>query len=126
MGRSARHAVIDRGNVARCAGVVGRAVRTSCGAGEARSRVADPGDGEWDENRGLSNRLVLRKTLVFRRALPVDIFDWRADSSQTRPASVKMLLKYLSGEPGGTRTRDPVIKSHMLYQLSYRPLPLTP
>ena len=26
-----------------------------------------------------------------------------------------------SGEPGGTRTRDPVIKSHMLYQLSYRP-----
>jgi hypothetical protein len=25
------------------------------------------------------------------------------------------------GEPGGTRTRDPVIKSHMLYQLSYRP-----
>jgi hypothetical protein len=27
----------------------------------------------------------------------------------------------LTGEPGGTRTRDPVIKSHMLYQLSYRP-----
>ncbi len=27
----------------------------------------------------------------------------------------------LHGEPGGTRTRDPVIKSHMLYQLSYRP-----
>jgi hypothetical protein len=26
-----------------------------------------------------------------------------------------------TGEPGGTRTRDPVIKSHMLYQLSYRP-----
>ena len=24
------------------------------------------------------------------------------------------------GEPGGTRTRDPVIKSHMLYHLSYR------
>lgn len=23
-------------------------------------------------------------------------------------------------EPGGARTRDPVIKSHMLYQLSYR------
>src|SRR5579871_648842 len=23
-------------------------------------------------------------------------------------------------EPAGTRTRDPVIKSHMLYQLSYR------
>src|SRR5215470_8188913 len=25
------------------------------------------------------------------------------------------------GEPGGTRTRDPLIKSQMLYQLSYRP-----
>ena len=23
------------------------------------------------------------------------------------------------GEPGGTRTRDPMIKSHVLYQLSY-------
>ena len=32
-----------------------------------------------------------------------------------------MILTYLTGEPGGTRTRDPVIKSHMLYQLSYRP-----
>ncbi len=26
-----------------------------------------------------------------------------------------------NGEPGGTRTRDPLIKSQMLYQLSYRP-----
>ena len=26
------------------------------------------------------------------------------------------------GEPGGTRTRDPLIKSQMLYQLSYRPI----
>ena len=25
------------------------------------------------------------------------------------------------GEPGGTRTRDPVLKRHMLYHLSYRP-----
>ena len=25
------------------------------------------------------------------------------------------------GEPGGTRTRDPLIKSQMLCQLSYRP-----
>jgi hypothetical protein len=24
-----------------------------------------------------------------------------------------------SGEPGGTRTRDPMIKSHVLYRLSY-------
>ena len=24
------------------------------------------------------------------------------------------------GEPGGTRTHDPVIKSHVLYRLSYR------
>lgn len=26
-----------------------------------------------------------------------------------------------NGEPGGTRTRDHLIKSQMLYQLSYRP-----
>ncbi len=25
-------------------------------------------------------------------------------------------------EPAGARTQDPVIKSHMLYQLSYRPV----
>ncbi len=25
------------------------------------------------------------------------------------------------GEPGGTRTRDPMLKRHMLYRLSYRP-----
>ena len=25
----------------------------------------------------------------------------------------------LHGEPGGTRTHDPMIKSHVLYQLSY-------
>jgi hypothetical protein len=25
------------------------------------------------------------------------------------------------GEPGGIRTRDPVLKRHMLYLLSYRP-----
>lgn len=26
-----------------------------------------------------------------------------------------------SGEPGGTRTRDPLLKRQMLYRLSYRP-----
>src|SRR5262249_924039 len=30
-------------------------------------------------------------------------------------------FKSYSGEPGGTRTRDPVLKRHMLYLLSYRP-----
>ena len=30
------------------------------------------------------------------------------------------------GEPGGTRTRDPLIKSQMLYLLSYRPVRLPP
>lgn len=30
-------------------------------------------------------------------------------------------LRVLNGEPGGTRTRDPLIKSQMLYRLSYRP-----
>ena len=28
------------------------------------------------------------------------------------------------GEPGGTRTRDPLLKRQMLYRLSYRPLVL--
>jgi hypothetical protein len=27
---------------------------------------------------------------------------------------------YFHGDPGGARTRDPLIKSQMLYQLSYR------
>jgi hypothetical protein len=30
------------------------------------------------------------------------------------------------GEPGGTRTRDPLIKSQMLYRLSYRPFAAGP
>src|ERR1035441_2601425 len=30
-------------------------------------------------------------------------------------------LRFRIGEPGGTRTRDPVLKRHMLYHLSYRP-----
>lgn len=29
--------------------------------------------------------------------------------------------RFVLGEPGGTRTRDPVLKRHMLYHLSYRP-----
>ena len=29
--------------------------------------------------------------------------------------------KVESGEPGGTRTRDPLLKRQMLYRLSYRP-----
>src|ERR1022692_1016169 len=32
-----------------------------------------------------------------------------------------LILKTLFGEPGGTRTRDPVLKRHLLYHLSYRP-----
>ena len=28
----------------------------------------------------------------------------------------------LNGEPGGTRTRDPLLKRQMLFRLSYRPL----
>src|ERR1035441_5221884 len=31
-------------------------------------------------------------------------------------------LRFRTGEPGGTRTRDPVLKRHMLYHLSYRPI----
>src|ERR1035437_7239352 len=30
--------------------------------------------------------------------------------------------RFRTGEPGGTRTRDPVLKRHMLYHLSYRPV----
>ena len=28
---------------------------------------------------------------------------------------------FKTGEPGGTRTRDPLLKRQMLYRLSYRP-----
>ena len=38
-------------------------------------------------------------------------------------AYLLLILKDLFGEPGGTRTRDPVLKRHMLYHLSYRPKP---
>ena len=31
-------------------------------------------------------------------------------------------INKILGEPAGTRTRDPLIKSQMLYRLSYRPL----
>lgn len=32
-----------------------------------------------------------------------------------------MVCRAYNGEPAGARTRDPLIKSQMLYQLSYRP-----
>ena len=55
---------------------------------------------------------------------------WRVeetDCGQQQNSSILLLiLKELFGEPGGTRTRDPLIKSQMLYQLSYRPLGITP
>jgi hypothetical protein len=35
-----------------------------------------------------------------------------------------MQVIHKNGEPGGTRTRDHRIKSAMLYQLSYRPVPI--
>ena len=31
----------------------------------------------------------------------------------------------LAGDPGEARTHDPVIKSHLLYQLSYRVIPIS-
>ena len=31
-------------------------------------------------------------------------------------------LERKGGEPGGARTHDHMIKSHVLYQLSYRPI----
>jgi hypothetical protein len=36
----------------------------------------------------------------------------------SQPCCVKL---FVSGEPGGTRTRDPLLKRQMLYRLSYRP-----
>ena len=37
------------------------------------------------------------------------------------PSALIQALQCSDGEASGIRTRDPVIKSHMLYQLSYRP-----
>ena len=42
----------------------------------------------------------------------------RAHSTKTKGASRKK--RPSSGDPGEARTHDPVIKSHLLYQLSYR------
>jgi hypothetical protein len=36
----------------------------------------------------------------------------------TAPSKIKV-PENDGGEPGGTRTRDPMIKSHVLYRLSY-------
>ena len=36
-----------------------------------------------------------------------------------RAENVQIVLYYQSGEPGGIRTHDPMIKSHVLYRLSY-------
>jgi hypothetical protein len=38
-----------------------------------------------------------------------------------RGDAAERLIEYRDGEPGGTRTRDPLLKRQMLYRLSYRP-----
>ena len=52
------------------------------------------------------------------RAVPVNVaqaLTWLRGAGRTSPKPSEL------GEPGGTRTRDPVLKRHMLYHLSYRP-----
>ena len=47
--------------------------------------------------------------------------DWCSELQRVMGLTNREFLSVLKGnEPAGTRTRDPVIKSHMLYQLSYR------
>ena len=56
-------------------------------------------------------------------------FRWKKFASSTVSNDAPALPKWPSslsksfvfGEPGGARTRDPVLKRHMLYHLSYRP-----
>ena len=45
---------------------------------------------------------------------------WNWASNWSRRAAWSIEIQRSGNEPAGTRTRDPVIKSHMLYQLSYR------
>ncbi len=42
-----------------------------------------------------------------------------ADDGDNAPLHGKLAAADLIGEPGGIRTHDPMIKSHVLYQLSY-------
>src|SRR5579863_2354117 len=42
-------------------------------------------------------------------------------TSPARPSASLADFKGTFGEPGGTRTRDPLLKRQMLYRLSYRP-----
>ncbi len=56
---------------------------------------------------GVSSKVAYRPLTGTKSRLDFDL-------SQT-PNS----LLISSGEPGGTRTRDPMIKSHVLYRLSY-------
>ncbi len=50
---------------------------------------------------------------------------WTLAFSPTKNANPDFLgigiqLKFFNGSPGGTRTPDPVVNSHLLYRLSYR------
>src|ERR1041384_8712818 len=63
----------------------------------------------------------LRRTVAlagdFRSAVTL------AGFSDARAPDVTTIIDFHTGEPGGTRTRDPILKRHMLCHLSYRPHP---
>jgi hypothetical protein len=55
-------------------------------------------------------------------ALPVPAYRMLTEAKfhLNRESFTKLICPLISsGEPGGTRTRDPMIKSHVLYRLSY-------
>gem|GEM_PF-3023176 len=87
--------------------------RKSCFPG-CRPQTGRPVDSATCQRRHRSVR-----TIVWAR------LEWLTDIENTnrkRNVRVGGSHRYREfGEPGGTRTRDPVLKRHMLYHLSYRP-----
>ena len=78
----------------------------------------------------LARRIVPNEKSAFetfaqgRRAIPAKIAPETSAVSHTKQKAVSLdcPLSFCNGEPSRARTCDPLIKSQLLYQLSYRPI----
>ena len=59
------------------------------------------------------------RVLALDRAVADHLTVAQAHKREMRQLVVEQLVTAPSSDPGGTRTHDPLIKSQLLYQLSY-------
>src|SRR5579872_4810737 len=81
-------------------------------------------------------RRLLSRCFLYARPVPHEMrrcaHDVKGNLENSSLPNMKNMVQHgmgwakVFGEPGGTRTRDPVLKRHMLYHLSYRPNLFTP